>query len=249
VRHGVVNVAMPKLARTELVDRRILILYRVSAAALEQRLSAAVELRQMADCALAGIAFRRRRTMRSRLVPARFGTSQCATHFVRLPTSSVPGHPAGVLALRHDSTSRWEVWWTAAGGGHHARFRVVDSADSLELVGDSDDRQMHLFLRAQVARSLPDGSMFRSVPQAAECLAADLAGLGLLRTAHGAGQGGVWSHLRLEPLDVTRLESSFFDRWREQCPGLVEFDSAFSLREDQLAWSQEGTLCCHMVPA
>lgn len=239
---------MPKLARTEWVDRRILILYRVSAAVLEQLLPAATT-RTGVECALAGIAFRRRRMMRSRLVPARFGTSQCVTHFVRLPAGSGARGRSSVLALRHDNSSRWQTWWTAAGGGHHARFRVVDGIDSLELAGESDDRQMHLFLRARVTRSLPEGSMFRSVPQAAECLAADLAGLGLLGSANVMGQGGAWSHLRMEPLDVTQLESSFFDRWREQGPGLVEFDSAFSLREDQLAWSHEGTLCCHMVPA
>jgi hypothetical protein len=238
------------LVRTELVDRRILILYRVSAAVLEQILPAAAEPRHVADRALAGIAFRRRWMTRSRLVPARLGTTHCATHFVLVRGCSGPDRHPGIFTFRHDSSSRWQAWWTSAGGGHHARFEVVDRVDSLELVGDSDDQVMHLLLKAQVARGLPDSSVFRSVPQVADCLAADLAGLGLLQPPGAGGQGGsVWSHLRLEPLDVVQLESSFFDRWRHVSPGLVEFDSAFSLREDQLAWSQEGTLCCHMVPA
>lgn len=238
---------MPMLARTELVDRRILILYRVSAAVWEQLLPAR-EPQGGSDPALAGIAFRRR-TVRSRLLPARLGTSHCATHFVRLCNGLRPSAVPGVWALRHDSSSRWQVWRAAPGTGHHARFQVVDQSDSLELVGQSDDRQMHLMLKARVARELPAASIFRSVPQVAHCLTNDLAGLGLVTPADGREPAHVWRRLRLEPLDVIRLESSFFDCWRRSTPGSIEYDSAFLLREDQLAWSQEGTFCCHMVPA
>ncbi len=239
--------AMPRLSRTELVDRRILILYRVSADALGQLCPAAARPRSSC-CAVAGIVFRRR-TVRAWLVPARCGTSQCATHFMRLPDDLRADVCPGIIPLRHDSSSRWQTWGAASGGRHHARFQVVDRLDSLELVGDSDDRQMHLALKARVARELPGGSMFRSVSQVAGYLAADLARLGLVTAARSVGSGDVWRHLRLEPLDVMQLESSFFDRWRQSHPEWVEHDSAFLLREEQLGWSQEGTFCCHMVPA
>lgn len=238
------------MVRTELIDRRILILYRVSTAALEQVLPAAAEPREVADRALAGIAFRRRRTMRSGWVPAQLGTSQCATHFVLLRKCRGAGCHPGVVALRHDCSSRWQAWWSSAGRSHHARFEVADYVDSLELAGDSDDRVMQLRFKAHPARGLPYRSIFRSIPQVTDYLADDLAGLGLLQSRQVAEESsGGWAHLRLEPLEVAQLESSIFDRWRQASPGLVEFDSAFSLREDQLAWSQEGTLCCHVVPA
>ena len=32
-------------------------------------------------------------------------------------------------------------------------------------------------------------------------------------------------------------------------PGLVEFDSAYWVRDDEFAWAAEGTLCCDVATA
>jgi hypothetical protein len=241
---------MRKLARPELVDRRVVILYRIAEAVAAQILPATAQPRQVADRTLAGIAFRRRRVVGSRFVPARLHTSHCATHFVLVHSGTIGDPSGGVYIARRDTAPRWQAWISGPGSGHPARFRVIDRQDSLELAGDSDDRSMHLLFKARVSRGVPDGSVFRSLPQAADTLTESLISLGLTSPDGVTGESpSVWRRVQLQPLQVECLESSFFDAWQQAGAGLVEFDSAFALREDQFAWSQAGTLCCDMVPA
>ncbi|MHB0957569.1 MAG: hypothetical protein ACYC0X_26110 [Pirellulaceae bacterium] len=241
---------MRKLTDCGVVDRRVLILYRVVPEVLSEALPWGVRALEIHGRAVAGIAFARHRMAKSRLLPARLVSSHTASHFVVVTGSQQSGGRDAALVTRCDCSSRFRLWIGGRPIYHHARFRVVEERESLELVGDSDDRAMHLSLRAHVVRNLPHGSIFRTPGQAMEFLRACAGELDL--TLGGAVEmdtSETGRRLRLQPLKVERLESSIFENLRRGALERVEFDSAYWVRDDEFAWAAEGTLCCDIATA
>jgi hypothetical protein len=241
---------MRKLSRCGAVDRRVLILYRVAPKVVSELLPSGVCAMEVQGRAVAGIAFARHRMAKSRLLPARLVSAHTASHFFLVTGSRRDVHGDAAFVTRYDCSSRLHLWIGGRLPYHHARFRVVEGCESLELVGDSDDRAMHLSLQAQVVRSMPAGSMFRTPAQATECLRECAGGLGLAPGGAASVEApGTRRRLRFQPLKVERLESSIFEDLMRGAPGLVEFDSAYWVREDEFAWAAEGTLCCDVATA
>ena len=138
---------MRKLSHCGAVDRRVLILYRVAPEVVSEVLPSGV-------CAGGGAGPRggrdRVRPPSDGQVASAAGTSGVRAHGLpflpgdRQSTGCCQGDAAFVT--RYDCSSRLHLWIGGRLPYHHARFRVVEGSESLELVGDSDDRAMHLSL-------------------------------------------------------------------------------------------------------
>ena len=235
------------------VDCRVVVLFRIASKELEALLPAGIRPREVGGRALAGIALIRRRLLRPPIVPERFAESNSVVHYINVVRERAGRFDAGVFVTRYDTSSRLRAW---IGGGrgvrgwrsHHARFHVSESAETIEFIGNSDDRIMHLALRARVAQAVPATSVFRSPQQALEFQRRGLVHLGLLQPdlVH-ASESGFDDHLRFQPLAVERLESSVFEDKRGFARGTTEFDSAFWLQHDAFSWSGQNGPCCDVA--
>ena len=236
------------------MDRRILILYRFAPELAERVLLPGYQPRKLKGFALGGIALLRCAGVHSPLLPARIVACENALHFVNGLRVVQHRAEAGVMVMRYDTSSRLHAW---IGGErrwhcrhHHARFRVVESAESIDIRCDSDDHQMHVAMKARVDRNMCRQSVFRSTDQVLHLLQNELRSLGLTRR----DPGGLSSSrpirtAQLIPLSVERLESSVFGDARKFPSGSVEFDSAYWLRDDELVWGDEGAICCDIATA
>ena len=245
---------MRKLTDSGTIDRRILILFRILPQVLEGVLPGDVRPREIRGCVLGGIALSRRRGVRTSLLPVRLTTSHNAVHFLLVDPPGTTQRHGGTLVTRCDTSSRLQAWIGGHGiqrsKQHHARFRVSESKDSIELVSDSDDHAMHLAFKARIDRSIPRTSFFRSSQQAYELLRESLVALGLTpREVEVMGEPRAIRRSRLHPLIMERLESSVFSDARFTSAEAVQFDSAFWLRDDEFAWSGQGALCCDVATA
>ncbi len=105
---------------------------------------------------------------------------------------------------------------------------------------------MHVALQADLVPAHPEGSIFRSAEQARQCLWEPMVSLGLAGGSIGAARS---AQVRFQPLKARMVEASVFERLARDARGQIEFDSAYWLRDDELVWSGEGTLCCDVATA
>ncbi len=236
------------------MDRRILILYRFAPDLAERILRPSYQPRKLSGCVLGGIALVRCVGVHSRLLPARIIACENALHFINGVRIEQQRAETGVLVMRYDTSSRLHAWM----GGerrwhcrhHHARFCVVESPDAIDICCDSDDLQVHVAMKARVARSICRQSVFRSTDQVLHQLQHELRCLGLTRRDTGnLSSSRPTRRSQLIPLSVERLESSIFSDAQQFPSGSVEFDSAFWLRDDELVWSDEEAICCDVATA
>lgn len=246
--------AMRRFAARSTIDRRIVVFFRVDPQAAAGALPPGSAAREIKGCGLAGIAIARRRSVPSTWLPDRFSTFHQAVHFVLAARTPTPRGGSGAVVARSDTSSRLLVWMGEHGlirlRQQHARFRVVETREAIELVGDSDDRRMHLALKGRVTRWLPRQSVFGSVAQAHDFVRLDLEDLGLIGPETGSGGAGRGARRsRLQPLALERVEASWFDDSPLATAGALEFDSAFWVRDDELAWSPHAAFCCDVATA
>jgi hypothetical protein len=96
---------------------------------------------------------------------------------------------------------------------------------------------------AQVAEGLPQASVFGSVLEASEFFERGALGYSVTRDKDRF-DGLELKSLRwqVEPLAVSRVESSFFADRDRFPPGTVQFDSALVMRGIEHEWHARGTL-------
>jgi hypothetical protein len=196
---------------------------------------------------MAGSCLIRLREIRPKHMPAIIGmSSENAAHRIAVEWDSDGRVGQGVYIVRRDSSSRLN---TLAGGRlfpgvhHHAHFDVAETSTTFHLEMASDDGETRLLVDASVAADLPGGSIFGSLTDASNFFEAGSIGYspshepdrldGLeLRSAD-------W---KVQPLDVKRVESSFFADSTRFPAGSVEFDCALLMRQIQHEWHDCGQL-------
>jgi len=213
-----------------------------------------VQPREIKGCGVAGIGLARRRGVPSVWLPDRFSTFHQAVHFVLAMRTGPDRSHSGVVITRSDTSSRLQVWMAEHGlmrqRQQHARFRVAETREAIECVGESDDHRMRLALKGRVVRWLPRHSLFASVAQALDLLRQDLEDLGLTvpDAPLGGGRRGT-RRCRLQPLALERLESSWFGDSPLATGGALQLDSGFWIRDEELVWSQHAAFCCDVATA
>jgi hypothetical protein len=167
------------------IDRRILANWRVDPAILSRLLPPPFRPQVVDGYGIAGVCLIRLKHIRPALLPPLFGiSSENAAHRVAVEWEQDGCLRRGVYIPRRDTDSRLNA---AVGGRlfpglhHHARFRVHETPDHLEVALDSDDGQTHVLIAGHVASDIPADSVFGSLAAASAFF--DAGSLGYSATA------------------------------------------------------------------
>jgi hypothetical protein len=234
------------------IDRRLLVNYRVDAELLERVLPPPFQPKLVRGQGMVGICLIRLKHVRPRWVPSFLGIgSENAAHRAAVVWQEDGVLKEGVYIRRRDTNSRMNA---LAGGRlfpgvhHHARFKTHETAERIDINVASDDGQTRIRVRGRVADALPRGSCFGSLEEASAFFKAG--SLGYSATADPASFQGLelrcqaWS---MTPLDVEAVSSSYYDDAAVFPPGSVVFDCALLMRNIVHEWHSQRDLCCRPV--
>jgi hypothetical protein len=231
------------------IDRRLLVNYRVDPAAIERILPPPFRPKLHRGFAIAGICLIRLKQIRPKFMPLRVGIgSENAAHRIAVEWDDGGVTHEGVFIPRRDTNSRFNACVGGRlfpGEHHHAKFVVQEKADQMFVSIASDDRQMHVAVRGHVAEQLPINSVFESLAEASQFFQAG--SLGYSVTADAGRYDGLemdCKSWKVEPFEVQCVESSFFDDMNQFPPGAVIFDSALVMRGIEHEWHGRDDLCC-----
>lgn len=231
-----------------LIERRILVNYRVDVAVLARLLPAPFRPKLVNWAGMAGVCLIRLKAIRPRFFPSFLGiSSENAAHRIAVEWDQNGQIKEGVLIPRRDTSSRLN---TLVGGTlfpgvhHHATFQIHEYDDHYRIELNSDDRQTHLLVEGHDAHKLPATSIFGSLMEASDFF--QKGSLGYSVTAKPDQFDGLelrsfnW---QVQPLAVGKVKSSFFEDRALFPAGSVEFDCALLMRGIEHEWHGRGQLC------
>jgi hypothetical protein len=218
-----------------LIDRRILVNFRVTPETLAALLPQPFRPKLIRGWGMAGICLIRLKHIRLRRLPAAIGiSSENAAHRIAVEWDDHGERRDGVYIPRRDTSSRLN---TIVGGRlfpgehHHARFQVHEGAGHYRVAFASDDGKAHVAVEGHIASELPASSVFRSLQEASDFFSSGALGYSLTSRSDwldGLELRTVRWHV--EPLAVERAESSFFADQARFPSGTVRFDCALLMR-------------------
>lgn len=231
------------------IDRRILVNYRVDPVVLATTLPAPFRPKLHQGHGMVGICLIRLRGVRPRLLPSWLGiSSENAAHRTAVEWDDGGQVRDGVYVRRRDTSSRLNA---LAGGRlfpgihRHARFAVRESGNHFDVSLRSDDGVTSLSVVGDVADRLPGGSVFGSVAEASEFFRAG--SLGYSATPDPRRFQGLelrCHRWQVEPLAMSAVRSSYFDDRAVFPAGSIEFDCALLMRGIEHEWHGKPDLCC-----
>jgi hypothetical protein len=241
------------------IDRRILLNYRVDPAAMAAALPDRFEPLTVDGHAVGGICLIRLRNLRPRGLPAALGVgSENAAHRVAVsweredgtpeePTAAGGAREEGVYVPRRDTSSRL----FAAGGGRlfsdrHflAEFDVREGGDRYEVTMASRDGAARVHVAGERADALPADSAFDSLAAASSFF--ERGSLGVSNAGDREDYYAIelrtdqWS---VEPLAVEAASSSYFEDDARFPPDAVELDHALLMGDVDHTWHEKEPLC------
>ena len=235
-----------------LIDRRILVNFRVDPTVLAPLLPAPFRPQLANGAGMAGVCLIRLKQIRPRGLPGFLGiSSENAAHRIAVEWDEGGTACQGVYIPRRDTSSRLN---TLVGGRlfpgvhHHATFDVRETAEDFHVALASADGSTRVEVDGRVATDLPSGSIFRSLAEASRFF--ERGALGYSETRVPGTYDGLelrsrdW---RVEPLDVTRLESSFFSDTDRFPKGSAVLDCALLMRHIHHEWHGRTPLCAQPV--
>jgi hypothetical protein len=230
------------------IDRRILVNYRVEPDVLQKHLPPPFRPKLVNGYGIAGICLIRLKEIRPRGLPALTSiSSENAAHRIAVEWQENGRTHEGVYIPRRDSSSRFNV---ATGGRffpgvhHHAHFHVTEHDDYLQVILDSHDGKVHLAVTGRVALDLPPTSIFPSLASASDFFERGALGYSPARQpGHFDGLELRSLRWKMEPLSVESIKSNFFDDKRLFPAGSAEFDCALLMRGIQHEWHGRESLC------
>lgn len=229
------------------IDRRVLVNFRVAPSVLQSVLPPPFRPKLVRSVGIAGICLIRLSKIRPRFVPRIFGLrSENAAHRIAVEWSTESGTREGVYIPRRDTSSRLNA--TLGGrffpGEHNlAQFTVVESDDRLAIALRSQDGHTRVGVSGRLASTLPAGSVFPTLEEASRFF--EGRSLGYSATARPSVYDGL--ELRsldwvVQPLEVERVESSFFSDASVFPPESVQFDCALLMQRVSHEWHAQPSL-------
>ena len=231
------------------IDRRILVNYRVDPRVLAPLVPAPFRPKIVRGEGLVGICLIRLKQIRPAFLPAWCGiSSENAAHRTAVEWDENGTTREGVYVRRRDTNS----WLNSVAGGrifpglhNHATFTVKETADHFEVALQSDDRDTSMSVKGHRTDKLPETSMFESLEEASAFYQAG--SLGYSATPNAARFQGLELRCRnwsVEPLAVEEVRSSFFDNESLFPKGSIKFDCALLMRGIDHEWHGQSDLCC-----
>jgi Uncharacterized conserved protein (COG2071) len=226
------------------IERRLLVSYRADPEVVGALLPAPFTPQIVHGFAVVGICAIRIAHTRTRGVPGAFGfRSENAAHRIAVEWDDGGVHRTGVYIPRRDTNSRLN---TFAGGRlfsgelGHARFGVVETANSVAIEVVSDDGAIRIDVEATIPNRFAPSALFESLEDASAFYQRGGAGYAPGRTGFSGTQlhTDAW---QVEPAAIARAESSFFDDTCRFPVGSIELDSALVMRNIPVEW--------HTVPS
>jgi hypothetical protein len=231
------------------IDRRILVNYRVDAGVLAQLLPAPFRPKVVHGVGLVGICLIRLKRVRPTFLPSWLGiSSENAAHRAAVEWDHNGVIREGVYVRRRDTNSRLN---SLAGGRlfpgihHRAKFTVEEARDRYSVALCSDDGACNMLVRCRRTGKLPDSSVFSSLQEASEFFEAG--SLGYSATSDSSRFQGLelrCLNWEVEPLEVEEVQSSFFEDETLFPKGSIEFDCALLMRDIEHEWHGKPDLCC-----
>jgi hypothetical protein len=222
------------------IDRRILVNYRVAPDALARLLPPPFRPQLVKGWGMAGICLIRLKGVRPGFLPAACGIgSENAAHRIAVEWDEDGSVRRGVFVRRRDTSSLLNV---AAGdrifpGEHHrATFRVEEGDGRYRVALSSADGGTRVDVRAHIATRLPAGSIFGSLAEASTFFERGALGYSPSRSGKLDGLELRCARFCVEPLAVDAVQSSFFDDPGRFPPGTVQLDCALLMREVEHEW-------------
>ena len=232
-----------------IIDRRILVNYRVDPDVLSRVLPPPFRPQCVNGHGIAGICLIRLKKIRPWFLPKIVGiSSENAAHRIAVEWEQDGERHDGVFVPRRDTSSRLN---TLAGGRlfpgvhHHARFQVDEQNGSFSVRMNSDDGEVHVAVEGRLASSLPETSIFRSTEEVSQFFSRG--SLGYSTAARPAEFDGL--ELRtfdwhVDPLSIEKVGSSYFENEDVFPKGSVEFDCALLMRGIRHEWHGRPSICC-----
>ena len=231
------------------IDRRILVNYRVDPETLTHALPAPFEPKLVREKGIAGICLIRLKAIRPLGLPGWLGiSSENAAHRIAVQWRANGQVHGGVYVPRRDSSSRLNriLGGRLFPGLHHqARFEVEERLDDLRVALDATDGSVHLRVEARRVEELPATSIFENLEEASSFF--EEGSLGYSPSRRAGEYDGLelrTSEWRVEPLEVGTVRSSFFEDQDLFPPGSIEFDCALLMRGIQHEWHGKQSLYC-----
>ena len=238
-----------------LIERRILVNYRVDPDALTRMLPRLFRPQLVQGFGMAGICLIRLREVRPRGFPRWLGIgSENAAHRIAVEWDEDGEVRRGVYVLRRDTNSRLNE--LAGGrifpGVHHgAEFRVCEQKGRYEIDVTSYDGGVAISVTGDMAETWPNGSVFGSLAEASAFFEAG--SVGYSPTNDAGRYDGLelrCKSWRVWPLALERVRSSVFDDEKIFSRGSVEFDCALLMRGVEHEWHERAEMrgevasCC-----
>lgn len=233
---------------TGVIRRRILVNFRVDPTVIQPLLPSRFTPKLHHDHAIAGICLIRLEHIRPRMLPEIIGiSSENAAHRVAVLWQDDQGRPReGVYIPRRDTSSSLNHLLGGRlfpGETHKAAFTISESADAIDLSMKSRDGEVAVDVAGKLADTLPTSSIFASLSESSAFF--ESGSLGYSATRDPCRLDGMvleTQEWRVQPLEMAKVQSSYFaDEARFPC-GSAVFDHALIMRDIDHQWHQAADL-------
>jgi hypothetical protein len=231
-----------------IIERRILANFRVQPTVLANVLPPPFRPQLVNDFGIAGICLIRLRAVRPKFLPLAIGlSSENAAHRIAVEWDEAGSTRTGVFVPRRDTSSRLNCF---AGGRffpgiqHHASFTVEEKDNFYCVAMTSRDQSANVLVEGQATTALPDDSVFESVEHVSRFFEEGSLGYSPSNNQNYDGMELKCVDWSVQPMDITKVESSFFNDSTLFPAGSVEFDNALLMLNIDHEWHAQQEICC-----
>lgn len=223
------------------IRRRILANFRVDPVVMQREIPSPFRPKLCKGFAVAGICMIRLDHVRPKLLPEITGiSSENAAHRVAVVWEEDGRTSEGVFISRRDTNSLPNILLGGRifpGEHHRSWFSVEESDTSVSLRMKSADGVVSVEIAANIADELPKTSIFPSLAEASSFFEGGAVGYSV--TSDPGRLDGLrlkTNDWRVEPLDVSKVYSSYFSDETKFPKGSIEFDNALIMKNVAHEW-------------